>query len=234
MAMLFASVLTCVASALVAFAAPASHCSTAGDKLILPGNTSALPAPPAGAPSFVALGVGVQNYTCASTGLFSSTGAVAELFNLACLPAPDFNPVTDAVFAAWEIAPRAITAQELIGTLAVFHPSVVLGQHYFIVNPVSGSGLSAKWDFTSASEKGHPDAFVVGMRTGDVVAPTDPAVNIDWLSLSAVPNIGGDLAADVYRVQTRGGQPPTSCTPGKSKDISVRYVSQYWFFGGAF
>ncbi|GJE92685.1 hypothetical protein PsYK624_088400 [Phanerochaete sordida] len=229
--MLSAAVFTLATAAIAAFAYPMSQCSTAGDTITFPDGTSALPAPPAEDPSFIALGVGVQNYTCASTGTFTSTGAVAELFNLACKPEDDFDSATDRAFARWSAAPVDVTAFDLI---ARFKGSPrVLGQHYFIVNPVTGSGLSAKWDFTSASLSGHPDAFVVGARTGDVPAPTDPTVNIDWLSLSAVPNLGGDLADDVYRVQTRGGQPPVSCTPG-TPDISVRYVSQYWFFGGAF
>ncbi|GJE92675.1 hypothetical protein PsYK624_088300 [Phanerochaete sordida] len=224
------SIVACLAALLAVSAAPASRseCSTAGDTLNLPGSTSALPAPPAGDPSFIALGVGVQNYTCGATGTYTSTGAVAELFNLACADESAFNIITDVVSAAWQAAPASFTPQELISDLAVFHPAIVLGQHYFIANPTGG--LSPKWDFTSASLAGHPDAFVVGARTGDVPAPTNPAVNVDWLSLK---NASGDLATAIYRVQTRGGQPPTSCTLG-TPDISVRYVSQYWFYGGSF
>ena len=83
----------------------------------------------------------------------------------------------------------------------------VLGQHYFITNPVTGSGLSAKWDFTSASEAGRAGAFVVGAKSGDVPAPADPGTDVDWLSLAAAQ---GALAQQVFRVETRGGQPPAS------------------------
>lgn len=136
----------------------------------------------------------------------SSVGALAELFDLACLPQSEFNIVTTVAYYAWLAAPDDVTAQDIIDDLEIFHPSIILGQHYFIPNP-SGSGLSPKWDFTSASEAGHPDAYVIGIRTGDIPAPKDPSVNVDWLSLS---NGGGDLADQIYRVQTRGGQPPTS------------------------
>lgn len=86
----------------------------------------------------------------------------------------------------------------------------MLGQHYFIPNPSGGTGLSPKWDFTSASEKGNPEAFVVGARQGDLPDPNgDPAVNIDWLQLSAVSG-QGELATTIFRIQTRGGQPPTT------------------------
>ena len=100
-----------------------------------------------------------------------------------------------------------MTPQEVIAALANLDSPFILGQHYYVVNPVTGYGISPKWDFTSAIEAGHPDAFVVGARTGDVPAPTDPQKNIDWLSVSAVE---GDLADQIFRIQTRGGQPPTS------------------------
>lgn len=136
-----------------------------------------------------------------------STGAVAELFDISCLSESAYEDLTDLAFEAWEAAPASISAQDVINALAPFHSPLVLGQHYFIVNPITGSGLSPKWDFTSASEAGHPDAFVVGAKTGDVLAPTNPQTNVDWLSLSAAQ---GDLADQVYRVVTRGGQPPSS------------------------
>jgi hypothetical protein len=43
-------------------------CNLSNAKLPLPGNQAVL-ANPTGAPSFVGLGVGVQNYTCNSTSL---------------------------------------------------------------------------------------------------------------------------------------------------------------------
>ena len=61
--------------------------------------------------------------------------------------------------------------------------------------------------FTSGSLHGHPDAFAVGMRTGGAPAPKNAAVNVDWLSLKAIE---GKLADEIFGVETRGGQPPTS------------------------
>ena len=123
--------------------------------------------------------------------------------------------------------------------LSVIGSPFVLGQHFFVTNPVTGSGLSPKWDFTSASLKGKSNAFAIGARAGSVAVP--PSTNVDWLSLNVVQ---GDLAKHIFRVETRNGQPPASvsvdsdyspdcrltltrkCTPG-SADISVKYVSQY-------
>lgn len=206
----------------------ATMCNVSKDTVPVPSTANDPPTPlasaiPAG-PRFIALGVGVQNYTCSSTGTFtyvfvplspmlvltishSSTGAVAELFDISCFRESAFTSITDRVNAAWQAAPSGVTAQDIISTLAPFDPPFVLGQHFFIVNPITGSGLSPKWDFTSASEKGHPNAFVVGARTGDVHAPEDSATNVDWLSLNKAQ---GDLADQVFRVVTRGGQPPTS------------------------
>lgn len=138
---------------------------------------------------------------------FRSTGAVAELFDISCLPKSTFDAIADLAFDTWKYAPSVITALDLVNTLAPLKPVFVLGQHYFIINPLTGSGLSPKWDFTSASEAGHADAFVVGAKTGDVPAPSDADANVDWLSLKGVE---GDLASAVYRMDTRGGQPPTS------------------------
>lgn len=138
---------------------------------------------------------------------------MAELFDISCLSESKYNALATVALKAWQAAPAGVTIQEVIADLGELNPPFVLGQHYFIVNPVTGSGLSPKWDFTSASEAGHPDAFVVGARTGDVPDPTDPQTNIDWLSLSAVPGLGGDLADQVYRLQTHGGQPPSSVSP---------------------
>lgn len=129
---------------------------------------------------------------------------------MSCLSPSNWNSATTAAFQAWQAAPPSVTAQDVIHKLSQLHTSIVLGQHYFITNPITGSGLSPKWDFTSASEKGHPNAFVVGARTGGAPAPTDPATNVDWLSLSKAQ---GDLADQIYRIETRGGQPPTSVSP---------------------
>ncbi|KAE9408052.1 hypothetical protein BT96DRAFT_986271 [Gymnopus androsaceus JB14] len=106
----------------------------------------------------------------------------------------------------------------------------ILGQHYFVTNPVTGTGLSPKWDFTSAAFAGNPAAFVVGSKIDDVPAPINSAANIDWLYLT---NLTGTLANEIYRVDTQGGQPPTSCTPG-SPEIFVKYTAMYWLTGGSF
>ncbi|EIN08187.1 hypothetical protein PUNSTDRAFT_44769 [Punctularia strigosozonata HHB-11173 SS5] len=187
-----------------------------------------LTAPTTG-PSFIGLAAGVQNYTCtASTSTWTNVGAVAELVDGSCLySTPFFNSAVDHIYGAWEKAPASVTTQEIISTAAKFPTKPeVLGQHYYVPSP-SGTGVSPKWDFTSASFKGNSEAFVVASKTAAVNAP-NAATDITWVFLTAVE---GELADNVYRVQTRGGQPPASCTPG-TPDISVKYAAQYWLYGG--
>ncbi|KAJ7255823.1 hypothetical protein B0H12DRAFT_1287302 [Mycena haematopus] len=197
-------------------------CNTSTSVMNLPANQTALVAPTT-PPLFILLGIGVQNYTCSGT-TFASIGAVASLLDISCLDhTPAFPTVQTRAFDIWEQAPPGVSPT-LIGAL-VGAPHLD-GFHYFVTSP-SGTGLSPKWDFTSTGRfAGNATAFVLGAKVGDIPAPTDPATNIDWLQLKAVQ---GDLASQVFRIDTVGGQPPTSCVAG-SADISVKYTSKYYLY----
>jgi hypothetical protein len=85
---------------------------------------------------------------------------------------------------------------------------------------------------------------VIGAKVGDILAPSDPATNIDWLELNGVQ---GDLASGIFRIDTVAGQPPTSvglffrlsgtrfmisfvqCVAG-SAPISVKYTAKYYLY----
>jgi len=218
-----------VASAFAAPAAPAARrtCDVSKATISFPAGQTALTEPSA-TPSFIGIGVGVQNYTCSTAGTYTTAGAYAELFDVGCLVnTPIYSKISDLAFGAWSKAPPAVTAQTIVNGLASFGAPGVLGQHYFITNPITGSGISPKWDFTSSGKtKGNANAFVVGAKVANIPAPVT-AKDVDWLQLS---NVQGKLASEVYRVDTRGGQPPASCTPG-SNPISVKYTSMYWLMG---
>ena len=127
--------------------------------------------------------------------------------------------------AAWQAAPPALTAGEFILALHKFTtpeilgkelvscfgvPSLTqdwfLGQHYFVPNP-NGQGLGAKWDFTSQGAlAGNTNAFVVAAKVNQTDAPTGPK-DIAWVSLKSVT---GQLAQQIYRTDTRLGQPPAT------------------------
>jgi hypothetical protein len=100
-------------------------------------------------------------------------------------------------------SPSDITSQ-----LTSLPSPLLLGTHYFITNPITGTGLSPKWDFAGPADtfRGNSDAFVVGAKKGAVRAPTG-AQDVDWLYLGAMQ---GSLAQEIYRTATREGQPATS------------------------
>jgi len=177
-------------------------------------------------PRSVVLGVGVQNYTCDSSGKYSSAGAIAGLIDIACLyGTADFDESQDKVYNAWE-GYNGLDTWDLIYELLYDSDIPLVGTHYFINYDDT---ILPKFDFTSyGPTAGNTDAFVVGTKVAGIPAPYS-ASDIDWIELNAV---SGKYADKVYRVETRGGQPPSSCTPG-SDLISVKYTAQYWFEGGS-
>ncbi|KZV72709.1 hypothetical protein PENSPDRAFT_560401, partial [Peniophora sp. CONT] len=180
---------------------------------ILPADQTTIVAP-SSPPNFVALGVGVQNYTCSSTGTFTNIGAYAELFDISCIAA---EPIQTAAFKAWSASSQ--TTQELVDTFG--DQPYILGQHYFIANPTPGGANVPKFDFTSDRFKGDPTKFVVAARVGDLPAPTGPG-DIDWLALNRT---SGELANQVFRVSTVAGTDSAACSAGET--ASVKYVAKY-------
>ncbi|CAK5276958.1 unnamed protein product [Mycena citricolor] len=171
---------------------------------------------------FVTLGVGIQNYTCSSTTLtYTSIGAIASIFDISCLEGTvGFDNLQEYAFDVWS-EEKGLGLVDGIGPL--FGASRKLGNHFFVTSP-SGTGISAEWDFSSSLGPG-TSSFVIASKIADLVAPKNPSVNVDWLELA---QLKGTLATNVFRIDTVGGQPPTSCKAGSS--ISVKYVAKYWFY----
>jgi len=188
-------------------------CPTANATLTFPEGQTALSVPSGQVPNHILLGTGVQNYTCSSAGTYTSSGAVAKLYDISCLlGTPEFATVQDAWFA------QAANSQDAIqGGL---NPTTLyISDHYFV--PAStGTGISPK--FASARDGGV--SFTVASKAASIHAPN--ITDVDWLQLS---NIQGDFAKTTFRVDTKAGQPPASCEPG-SAPISVPYAAKYWFF----
>ncbi|KAG1862800.1 hypothetical protein DFJ58DRAFT_775198 [Suillus subalutaceus] len=195
-----------------------TSCDLSCARLQVPANQTQLIAPTY-APSFIGIGVGTQNYTCNATeSTYALVGAVAELFDSSCLyGTPTFESAPTTVYDVWS-ATTGITIQEVITMMGLTHDSTVLGQHYYVLNPVGGTshhlGVTA----------GNSNAYVIGAKIGDL--PSSNSSNIDNLMVKAVE---GELAVEVFRVDTNGGQPPTKCVAGDS-NITVKYTAQYWFF----
>ena len=136
----------------------------------------------------------------------SSIGAVADLFDISCLYGTDeFAKIQDDAFDIWQKCPNLNPSESnLIHELSHKYKIPLLGYHYFIND---NGTLHPEFDFTSTGpNKGNPNAFVVAAKAVDVPAPNS-SQDVDWLELTAV---SGKLADAVYRVYTRGGQPPTS------------------------
>ncbi|KAH6917751.1 hypothetical protein BKA70DRAFT_103 [Coprinopsis sp. MPI-PUGE-AT-0042] len=209
-----------------ATAIPLTGCDLSGVKI--ENFPSALPAPTSPL-SFVAIALGTQNYTCTDAGTYTAAGAVAQMFDISCLSRTPLGPgIPDLVWNVWEKAPAFLTTEAIISMVMPSKSSLALGHHYFLTNPITGQGISPKWDLTSQGPyKGNADAYVVAARAGGAPAPV-PARDVDWLALNAVQ---GSLATQVYRTDTRGGHPPKSCTPGAK--TAVKYVSKYWLYGGS-
>lgn len=137
-----------------------------------------------------------------------SAGAVAELIDVSCIVfEPEFSTIQVDLFNIWTKF-ISYPIQLIIDFLHLVDPPEVLAQHYFITNPITGQGLSPKWDFTSSGAfEGNPDAFIVAKGKGSIPAPTDPAHNVAWLD---VVNVQGKIADEVFRFDTVGGQPPAT------------------------
>ncbi|KAJ7757101.1 hypothetical protein B0H16DRAFT_1721560 [Mycena metata] len=197
-------------------------CDTSKAVMDLPAGQTQL-VNPSTPPAYVLLGVGVQNYTCSASGTYTTAGAVASLFDVSCLQNnANYGTLQDRAFAFWNnsTSPPEVTPLNVANDVGA---PLMLGQHYFIANP-NGS-LSPKWDFTAGPSK-DPNAFVVGAKVGDILAPTNSGTNVDWLSLNAA---SGTLANHIFRVDTVGGQPPSSCVVG-SELLSVKYVARYYLY----
>jgi len=199
-------------------AAPVQCCDISDMQLSLPCNNRTAFSTPTSPLTSLVLGVGVQNYTCSTAGTYTSTGAVATLYDLACMShSPEFDVMQDLAYDLWNASPANATPPT---------SSSFMGNHFFITSP-SGTGLVPVWDYRAGVAEGNPEAFVLAAKVADVPAPTS-SQDVDWLQLKSV---SGSLSTQVYRTDTRGGSPPTSCTPG-SAPISLRYVAKYWLYGG--
>lgn len=128
----------------------------------------------------------------------SFSGAKANVFDLSCFSKFDdtaFDNIQDRAFDEWSKSSSDDMKFEKV--------PFKLGIHY---NIFFNGVLSPIWDFTKDSAPNQPDAFVVGVRIANLMAPTG-SQDVDWVQFNTS---SGGLANSVYRTHTRGGQPPGS------------------------
>ncbi|WEW58843.1 hypothetical protein PRK78_004311 [Emydomyces testavorans] len=189
------------------------NCNIADTPLPTPGNGPGLPAPAANLKlKYTALGVGTQNYTCASSDDSTSPallGAVATLYDASCL-VTKFATVLDS-FA--QIAVKLPT--NVVNDMITKHLDLeILGNHYFAGHvPTFDLRRNSRTDFVAVSVV----AKVPAPGSGDV----------DWLKLDRVDGSGIET---VYRVKTTGGKAPATCK-SMPRQFEVKYIAQYWMYG---
>ncbi|KAI0729838.1 hypothetical protein C8Q72DRAFT_290317 [Fomitopsis betulina] len=209
-----------------------ANCDVSSFVPSFPSNQTALVLPTSETPKFLGVAFGIQNYTCSSSSTYTSIGAVAEIIDYSCNTGDaNFGTIQNDIYDAWDCTSETESIQNVIASVLAENPSRNLGQHYFVTNPTTGSGVSPKWDFTSSGEnKGNADAYVIGKGVGNLASPDDSTKDIAWLQ---VQNVEGSLADTVFRFDTVGGQPPSSCTPVQDPDVSVNYAAKYIYYGGS-
>lgn len=197
--------------------------------------TQSLPATNNVTLQYVALGVGIQNYSCASTTATpKSIGAIATFFDATEFLQECGDPKSSKLSARYlkgYLKQSCQASQDLDDSSCEdavnFLHLPTLGNHYF--GPVNGAGVPFfnidSGDFLSAQKTGASPAPATAFDGGKHGFGA-----IDWLFL---PSDGSDRTvglSEVYRINTAGGNAdPQGCASGDAV-LSYKYVAEYWFY----
>jgi hypothetical protein len=201
---------------------PSSNCLT----LTLP--PCALPPPNGTVLKYVALGLGTQNYTCAtpqSTAVPAANGAIAQLYDVGW-----FLEMNQAMIPS--LPPLALGMYSMSNgslNLPYILRFPVLGRHFF------NAALQPTFDLYTVN------AQLLAKKVSGIPAPAgasagpDGSGAVDWLYL--VDNSNGNGATfgginSVYRIETAGGKSPPTCANSPAS-FEVVYATEYWFYGPA-
>ncbi|KAM0322755.1 hypothetical protein ACHAQA_009346 [Verticillium albo-atrum] len=223
-----------------------SSCALRVPTLPVNGGATELASPPEGSVlKHIALGHGIQNYTCVAGQPAKATGAVAVLYDATALyprRSPNSLPTVDhfnalTTTALWstplplnsdgttEFGASATEPFQASAPLEIpGHSIPFLGLHYF-----DGAGVPT---FLTGTSEADSDNVLKAFKVGDAPAPAsaDPGPvgtgAVPWLYLGGNPESRGFSL--VYRVITAGGKPKT-CTDDKPQ--SVPYATYYWLYG---
>jgi len=187
----------------------------------LPSHQTQLVAPKT-SPNFVTISVGNQNSTCTSSGTYTSTGSIAQVFDITSLyPGPLFKNFQGEAYLDWVYNTiKDPLDPGLTKLFAQRYNIPVLGKQY----STEVDGQSAQvWEFRY--DRQTKEAIVTAKVTGEIVPSY---ANIPWQQLT---HISGELADTIFRTDTAGGVAPQDCTPG-TPDIAVKFVAKDWLYGG--
>lgn len=187
-------------------------------------STAPTPLPPVGAGlklKHVAIGRGIQNYTCDlsnTTAVPVAIGAIATLYDASCIAStfPDLLALLPGVAlqfnlkTAWQ---KSLTPSNL----------VISGHHYF-----DAAGTPVFDLDTTAKKLGVAPCA----KNASVSAPTNAVVGqanqgfgaVAWLKLLTKSQATGNLQ-EVYRINTAGGKPPATCA-GAQPTFEVQYATE--------
>lgn len=220
-------------------------------KPVLPANGGGkeLSAPPSDVRlKYIALGFGVQNYTCADAGATSkATGAVAMLYDITKLY-PGSGPESLDKDSWTNLASTALNSQPVplnllataAGRLSKADPGVDSVEPFLEDAPLALGDLEIPFighHFFNA--QGVPQfvlnggsSVLLGKKIEGIPAPAsadkgpDGTGAVDWLYLG--DNGGSTGVSYVYRVLTAGGNPHACDAAGADSTI---YSTTYWFYG---
>lgn len=199
-------------------------------------NTS-LPPPTDLTLKFITIGHGVQNYTCPplSNPQNSSVAPVA----------------IGALATLYDVTPLALLSPHLISQLPPLAASLPLTSSFIVPNtPLFLDGVGTfpvlGGHFFAADATPIFDLFTAGAKIASTVvkkvsAPAESDKGLEgtgavpWLALSKKVDADGTAVvgtvglSQVFRVDTAGGNPPTTCA-GIEGTISVPYAAAYHFY----
>ncbi|KAI0479968.1 hypothetical protein F4859DRAFT_455050 [Xylaria cf. heliscus] len=204
---------------------------------VLPSTGGPTPLPAPDAPlKHIAVGHGVQNYTCTTAGASGvSGGALAVLHDITALyPGSGPSALSSTTWAVLtstvlRTTPMPIDTADAsapfpapadLAVAGVAAPLPFLGHHYFDINGVPTFSL-------------HDDAELLkSQKLLNIPAPADADKGlagegaVDWLYLG---DKGGSIGlSKVYRVLTAGGSPAVCGAVGETQ--SVPYTAMYWLY----
>jgi len=186
---------------------------TSGDATELPG--------PSGTLLFVAVGRGIQNYSCSAVGAAPvSIGAVANLYDATSIASSNIAELHTIPGLAVDTPPDRTGCFVLP---AQYKSLPLLGKHFFLADGTPTFILESATKTIQAAK----NTSIAAPPT----APTSPSGNtaVAWLQLNAKPSPYVSLGlSQVYRVETAGGNPNPTCT--STAVMSIQYSAEYWFY----
>ncbi|KAH8602236.1 hypothetical protein B0O99DRAFT_680375 [Bisporella sp. PMI_857] len=183
---------------------------------------TSLPAPTTSFVS-VALGRGIQNYTCSAVGATPvAIGAIATLYDMTALACSNIAQLHALSASAVNTpAPRDPFTQPF-SLPAPYNRIPSTGKHIFIADGTPNFVLS------------NLSKSILAKKNASVTAPATASKGpsgtgaVDWLQLIAkpAPYVSVGLST-VYRVETAGGVQGPCTSVGIQ---SVQYAAEYWFY----